>query len=333
MRARTLYLHEWVVGGVALVNSLLLLILSPQLLRTPDGPRLIHRAIANYLGMAKIQIFSFIGVTAAALLLYPIPAVRRHLALETPRAIVAGLFRAAVPMLLITVFHQSTPLWQALLRRPEQDAALIRLDTWLFGGTNPTVWLQHIITKPLTDYMWAVYLAWFVAFQGTMYLLRALRPARPWADMTLGTMMTLVLGYVGYVLVPAVGPVHAMAASFTVSLDGSAIGAITNGVVDRFGVWRDAFPSIHAAVSMLLIIYAWRYLPRWRIPYTVLGVSILFSTVYLRWHYVVDVMAGMALSLFCAWLSPRLLAWHARLRPVSSPEPLAATERSRATSP
>lgn len=83
--------------------------------------------------------------------------------------------------------------------------------------------------------------------------------------------------------------------------------SITTRLVDKFGVWRDAFPSIHAAVSMLIIVYAWRYLRRFATLYTVLGVSILISTVYLRWHYVTDVLAGILLAAVAAWISPRVI--------------------------
>jgi membrane-associated phospholipid phosphatase len=312
LRDRGIMLHELFSAGAALINIAALLLLFPQAAaHLPDAGRLVSRAVANWTNLAAVQVATCLGAAALLSLLSRWPAVDRRLAVHGPRQIFTTLLRAALPLTLLLTVHQSVPLWQHMTGWADKDLLLIRLDETLFFGTNPVLWLQHLIRPWVTEYMWTVYLTWFLAFQGTIYLLAALRPREQWQDMVLGTMVTLALGYVGYVLVPAVGPVHAMKAQFTMDLQGGPMSAITNGVVDRYGVWRDAFPSLHSAVSMLLMLYAWRYLKQARWLYTVLCVSILISTVYLRWHYVVDVIAGCALSAFGAWAAPRLVTWYA----------------------
>lgn len=275
---------------------------------------LLTRAIANTLTLVKLQLLTCSAVTAGVLALARWrPQVRRHLVVGSPSAICATTFRASLPIMLEIVFHQTIPLWQYVVGYPEADSLLMRLDTLLFAGVNPTLWLERLIDKPLTLYLWGVYLAWFIVFQGSLFALALLRPPHEWRDLVLATVMTLTLGYIGYILVPAVGPIYAMKAGFSQDLQGNLIGHVTGDIVDRFGVWRDAFPSIHAAIAMLLMLYTWRYWRRWSVPFTVFGISILLSTVYLRWHYVVDVVAGIALSVACSWLSPRLLQlWESR---------------------
>ena len=69
---------------------------------------------------------------------------------------------------------------------------------------------------------------------------------------------------------------------------------------------RAAFPSLHAAVSLVALVYAWRYAAPWfwvLLPF-VLGLWV--STIYLRHHYVVDLLAGWALAPVAVWLAPRL---------------------------
>ena len=49
---------------------------------------------------------------------------------------------------------------------------------------------------------------------------------------------------------------------------------------------RDCFPSLHTALSAVALVYMWRHTRRlfwWSLP---LVVSLWFSTVYLRYHYV-----------------------------------------------
>lgn len=41
---------------------------------------------------------------------------------------------------------------------------------------------------------------------------------------------------------------------------------------------------------------------------------IIVSTMLLRWHYAVDVVAGLSLASAAGWLAPRLEAWEERRR-------------------
>ena len=62
---------------------------------------------------------------------------------------------------------------------------------------------------------------------------------------------------------------------------------------------RDAFPSGHAAVALVVQWYAFRYFRHravWLLPLTT---ALIFSTVYLAYHYAVDVLAGAGLALSC----------------------------------
>lgn len=312
-------LHEVVAYGAATLNLLALAILFPKAAGAiPDADRLLQRALTNLGNLAAMQLLTCLGIALVLSLLVRWGKVADRIVLKSPAEIFSTLLRAAGPLLILLTVHQSVPLWQHMTGWPDADPVLIRIDEALFFGTNPIIWMERLVHPWLTPYMWAVYLAWFVAFQGTIYLLAALRPRHQWQDMVCGTMMTLVLGYIGYVLVPAVGPIHAMKGQFRLDLMGGPIGQVTVGIVDKFGVWRDAFPSLHVAVSMLLLLYAWRYLRRFAVPYTVLCVSIIISTMYLRWHYVIDVIAGIALTTLCFWASPHLIRWWegARSEPV-----------------
>jgi hypothetical protein len=77
----------------------------------------------------------------------------------------------------------------------------------------------------------------------------------------------------------------------------------------------DAFPSGHTALSLIFLACGWRLFPRWRAPLALLVAGILFSTVYLSLHYVVDVIAGALLACAMPFLLPLL-------RRLASPRPL-----------
>ena len=67
-------------------------------------------------------------------------------------------------------------------------------------------------------------------------------------------------------------------------------------VLDYASNGVDAFPSIHVAVSLYLLAFDRMYYRRrfWRL--LVPCVALWISTIYLRYHYAVDVIAGFAIA-------------------------------------
>ncbi|MCU0594866.1 MAG: phosphatase PAP2 family protein, partial [Desulfobacterota bacterium] len=55
-----------------------------------------------------------------------------------------------------------------------------------------------------------------------------------------------------------------------------------------------AFPSSHVAAALCVCFFAWRLLPRARYLILTATIALSFATVYCRYHYAVDVFAGVA---------------------------------------
>jgi membrane-associated phospholipid phosphatase len=125
--------------------------------------------------------------------------------------------------------------------------------------------------------------------------------------------MVTVLGYAGYLLVPAVGPYVYQAALFQTRLPG---GEHTHFFIEQIdslkGVARDCFPSMHTAHTTVVLAFTRRFSRKWFWVYLPIAVGLYVSTVYLRMHYVVDVLGGFAVSAVAIWLGPRVeRAWQA----------------------
>jgi membrane-associated phospholipid phosphatase len=107
----------------------------------------------------------------------------------------------------------------------------------------------------------------------------------------------LVSSYAAYFIAPAAGP-RIPDALAQAELGGGALSAALRSFLraaERNQL--DAFPSGHTAVSIVFLAQAWTLFPRLRVPFAAAVGAIIFSTVYLSLHYVVDVVAGAALAL------------------------------------
>jgi hypothetical protein len=125
-----------------------------------------------------------------------------------------------------------------------------------------------------------------------------------------GVVTTFYLSYLGYFAFPALGPRFEIPHMQTAPLEGVWLTqAIRDGLDHLELIQRDAFPSGHVGVSLLVLYYARRFLRNSFLPYLVVVGSMGVSTVYLRYHYVVDVLSGVILAVVSGWLAHVIRMW------------------------
>ncbi len=183
------------------------------------------------------------------------------------------------------------------------DAWLHQIDTQIIG-TNLSVRLQPWVHPVLTELFSLCYFLFFVylLFSLIYYFVGEVGVLKKFI---IGLFTIYGIGFLGYSWVPAAGPCHAMADHFTVPLEGWWITRLNAAVVARGSNGVDVFPSLHCAISAFFLFFDLHHRP-WRFRlYVVPCVGLWISTIYLRYHYLVDVICGFALAAFALWLANR----------------------------
>ena len=192
------------------------------------------------------------------------------------------------------LFNTLEPLIQALRGGP-RDEWLIATDRFLFG-VDVTVWAQRLVRPWLNDVFYGFYSTYyFIALTLGLVLWRRSRPEARRFVFTL--MVVYYVSWTGYFIIPALGPRFAQAAEYTVSLTTTPMARAINDTINNMEKTKfDVFPSGHTMISMTVLIVAWR---RARDVFWVLlpiATGLVISTVYCRYHYVIDVIAGTTLA-------------------------------------
>lgn len=175
------------------------------------------------------------------------------------------------------------------------DWKLQGLDEWLFGDTRG--FFRSIASAPVADLMTIGYWSYFplsLVLGAALYRPPDLRRFREAVTVLL---VGWFLSYLGYYAIPAVGPHHAVDDGFrSPELAGVFwAGAFHRLLMTLEGTIPDAFPSGHALIAMLVLVLAWRLhrrVFRWLLPFSA---TLILATMYLRYHYVVDVLASVVL--------------------------------------
>jgi len=189
-------------------------------------------------------------------------------------------------------FYQSVAWITPALGTPLQDARLLALDRAILGET-PAVALQGAARPWLTDLLSACYLGYH-AYLHAALAWALLRPLEETRRLFTPLFTTFALGYAGYLASPAVGPATALPDAFAAPLVGSLPTALNAWVVARGSSVYDAFPSLHTAITCALLAHDLRFARRRAVALALPCLGLLVSTVYLRYHYAVDLVAGAA---------------------------------------
>jgi hypothetical protein len=189
------------------------------------------------------------------------------------------------------------------LHAEKMDPLLFRFDTLLIGQ-NLSLRLQPLVHPLLTEVFSFCYFLFFLylLFSLVYYFVSELNLL---VKFVIGLFTIYGLGFIGYSFVPASGPCHAMADQFNVPLSGWWMTRLNDAVVARGSNGVDVFPSLHCAISTFFLFFDRRHRP-WRFKlYLVPCLGLWLSTIYLRYHYAVDVICGFALAGFALFLAQR----------------------------
>jgi len=113
--------------------------------------------------------------------------------------------------------------------------------------------------------------------------------------------------YVGYLLVPARGPRFLLDHLQSYELRGLFLFDWLRNTLDKIeAAHYDCFPSGHTEMTMLAWWGSRTISPTLFRAMFVYTLGVIFATVYLRYHYTIDVAAGALLAGVLIWTAPRL---------------------------
>jgi len=186
------------------------------------------------------------------------------------------------------------------------DPQLAQLDARMFGDLA-AMW-RGVLGRPawLTDLTYLAYVSYYVApvvLGAVLYLRRSRDEFR---QLVFTVVLTFYASYVGYFIFPTLGPRVPLGSEALIVGGGTISHAVRLFINYAERTRTDAFPSCHTAVALGCLYFAWRASPAIFAMFTPLVAAIIFSTVYLHYHYVVDIVAGTGLAAGCIWLGPRL---------------------------
>ena len=215
-------------------------------------------------------------------------------------------FRHWYPVVYVAFCYKEMAVVVAGARHYTADQWLADLD-YAIWRAHPTIWLERIQFPALTEYLQVIYTLFVPAVLFVAFLLWQKRRYREFQYYAFLIALGYLVSYVGYVIVPARGPRFLMNTLQHVPLEGLWFFHAMQGSLDQLeSVAYDCFPSGHTELTILAWWSTRGSLKPLFWPYFAYTSSIIFATVYLRYHYTIDVLAGAAVAAILLWATPSI---------------------------
>jgi membrane-associated phospholipid phosphatase len=219
------------------------------------------------------------------------------------------LYAIVFPIMCVLLVFDSLGRVVHYINPIDIDPLLIRLDYMIFHG-HPTVMLEKITHPLLTDVLQLAYSSYYFIPISFCILLFVNNQKKEFDRSVFLILLCFYLSYLGYILWPALGPRFSMNDLQTIELRGLLVAEPIQRTLNYLeGTKRDAFPSGHTAVTVLVLYLAHRYDRSYFWIALPVVSALIFATVYCRYHYVVDIIAGIGLTILTISLGELYYVW------------------------
>jgi len=216
------------------------------------------------------------------------------------------IFRNWYPLPFVGSCYKEMAILIRAIRRTDADQYLADLDFRIWHA-HPSIWLERIYSPPLTEYLQVVYTLFIPAVLIIAYLTWRKGRYQDFQYYAFLIALGFLASYIGYLLVPARGPRFLLKNLQNVPLQGMWFFNGMQATLDKLeSAHYDCFPSGHTELTILAWWGSRMVSKRLFGAYFVYTLSIIFATVYLRYHYTVDLLAGAILALTLILAAPAL---------------------------
>ena len=239
------------------------------------------------------------------------------------------------PYLLIAVVYEHIFLYRDAFSQEFQlmDLTFMQWDAALLG-VQPTIWLEKLLHPIAVEYFMFAYVLFIVYPYFYLVYLYQKNKLPVFHKAMLTQVISLFVALTCFITLPAMGPratiglnVSGQQANsdtpvYTQSLKGVECDFLEEWTGRpslfqlQYDMWNqieriktDCMPSMHTCLCLIVLFYAVRYRRYFKYQKTAMwfwlvgNISLILSTVYLRYHWVVDVIFGIVLAVIAYYLT------------------------------
>ena len=213
------------------------------------------------------------------------------------------LFRHWYPVLGYGLIYGELEIINHYFSQGSYDEVILALEKAIFGG-QPSLWFaENFQNIFLSEYFHLSYFSYYFlipSLGATLYFKKRWKEFRLFIfSVTSGFFFC----YLIFIFYPVNGPYYQFE-KIGFPQAGYPFYTLTHFIIDRWDSSGTAFPSSHVAVALLVLLWSYRFERRLFVILAPFVIGLIVGTVYGRFHYAVDALAGILVGIVFYLITP-----------------------------
>jgi len=232
---------------------------------------------------------------------------------RVPSVAALTFLRHFYPVLLYTWFFSETGWLNRMFFSEYIDPTIIRWEQALFGCQPSLLFMEKLPYLAVSEIFYAAYFSYYVMIVGIGVAVYV-RERQLFYHYISVVSFVFYICYAVYIVLPVIGPrvfLHeiggyslpaeiqqlASTDSYPKAVQAGPFYHIMAFIYRVFEAPGAALPSSHVAVALTTVAFSFRYLRPIRYAHLIVVILLCLSTIYCRYHYVLDVLLGALTAL------------------------------------
>ena len=213
------------------------------------------------------------------------------------------ILRYFYPFIFIGFVFESLGFIVPFINPHNKDVLLVHIDRLIFSSDMALI-LNFLNIKGFVDYLQLAYLSYYFLPLFLIYYLYSKKEIKRLNYALFALSLGYYISYIGYIILPAIGPRYSLVYLESMPLHGGFVYNFIHPILNSLEhIKQDCFPSGHTEISVLVLLIfkdenrkiAWIIAP--------IVLSLILSTMVLRYHYGFDVISGLAAAFVVYYFS------------------------------
>jgi len=210
--------------------------------------------------------------------------------------------RVAYPMILFVFFYRAVGPQLFIVFDKPFDWMVHNFELIIFG-IDPAFAIQRYIDIWINEIMNFGYFSFYLLLPVTILIFVFLKKWKSLEITILSSAIAFYLSYILFIFYPVTGPRFYLSDIYYLPIIGPFFTPLAKGVVEFGGHYGAAMPSSHCAIALIVAWRVGRDIRKLMIPAVLVSLVLCLSTVYNRFHYLTDVIAGLIIGVLGIWIS------------------------------
>ncbi len=210
-----------------------------------------------------------------------------------------GFFRTIYPLFMLGHFYSETYLLNHTFFKNNLDAFFMKIDKFIFGFQPALLFSEKFSSPFFNNIFYFAYLSFLFLPITTSLLIYFFK--REYFEKAVFIIVTsFIIYYLIFITIPVVGPQFYWSKSMANMPALGIFGKIVKFIQKHAEYPTGAFPSSHVGMSIIITLIIYKSLKKIFPFFLPLIFLIILSTVYIKAHYAIDVIAGI-ITAFLIW--------------------------------